>query len=223
MNFFKNRSDAGQQLAQTLLHYKNKKDTLILALPRGGVPIAFEIATVLQAPMTVFLVRKLGVPGHEEVAIGAIAEGEVRILNQDLVQQLSISESDIQYRVNQEQQELNRRLRYYRQSKPLPKLDNDTVILVDDGIATGATCKAAIHALKLLHPKKIIVATPVASKDSLEEISPLVDDVVCLATPEPFYSVGQWYQHFAQTNDHEVIRLLQSVPVKVNFEETKQV
>lgn len=222
MSLFKNRTDAGQQLAKKLLHYKNKKDVLVLALPRGGVPIAFEIATALHVPMTVFLVRKLGVPGHEELAMGAISEGNVFTLNQKLMQQLHISEEDIQYGLKKEQQELTRRLQHYRQGKQLPKLDNNTVILVDDGIATGATFKAATQALKTLHPKKIIVATPVASKDSLREIASSVDEVVCLATPEPFYGVGQWYQHFDQTSDKEVIHLLQSVPIKLDDRETKK-
>jgi len=213
MNHFKNRIDAGKQLAQQLLDYKNKKDLIVLALPRGGVPIASEIATFLHAPMTVFLVRKLGVPGHEELAMGAIAEGNVHVFNKSLVQQLNITDEDMQRVFNREQQELNRRLRYYRQDKQLPSLLNKTVILVDDGIATGATFKAAIQALKALHSKKIIAAIPVASKESLQEISRLADKAICLATPEPFYGVGQWYQNFEQISDKEVIYLLQTTPI----------
>ncbi len=167
MSLFRNRTDAGQRLAQKLLGYTNKKDLLILALPRGGVPVAFEIATVLRAPMTVFLVRKLGVPGHEEFAMGAIAEGGICLLNSNVMQQLNITEQDIQATLKKERQELDRRLQYYRQGKQLAALYDKRIILVDDGIATGATFKAAIQALKLLRPKKIILAAPVASKESL--------------------------------------------------------
>jgi predicted phosphoribosyltransferase len=167
VSLFRNRTDAGQRLAQKLLGYTNKKDLLILALPRGGVPVAFEIATVLRAPMTVFLVRKLGVPGHEEFAMGAIAEGGICLLNSNVMQQLNITEQDIQATLKKERQELDRRLQYYRQGKQLAALYDKRIILVDDGIATGATFKAAIQALKLLRPKKIILAAPVASKESL--------------------------------------------------------
>ena len=216
MSLFKNRTDAGQQLASKLLTYQNEKAILILALPRGGVPVAFEIAKVLHAPLTVFLVKKLGVPGHEEVAMGAVAEGNIHILNQDLIQQLGITEQQIQHILQKKQQELTWHLQHYRQGKCLPTLNNKTIILVDDGIATGSTFKAAIQALKTLKPKKLVIAAPVASQDSLQEIASLADETVCLATPEPFYGVGQWYQHFDQTSDEEVLYLLQTAPVKLD-------
>lgn len=216
MSLFKNRIDAGKQLAGKLLVYQNKKDTLLLALPRGGVPIAFEIAKVLNLPMTVFLVRKLGVPGHEEFAMGALAEGNIQVLNKNLVQQLRITEQQIQRVVQKEQRELSRRLQLYRDGKNLPDLKNKTVILVDDGIATGSTFKAAIQALKVIEPKKLIIASPVASQDSLDEVASLVDETIRLATPEPFYGVGQWYEHFDQTSDEEVLHLLKSASVKLN-------
>lgn len=219
MNFFKDRADAGKQLAEKLLRYQHKDHTLILALPRGGVPVAFEIAKILHAPITVFLVRKLGVPGHEELAMGAIAEGNTYLLNQTLIDQLDIQPWQISLIVEKEKQELSRRLQRYRHGKELPSLKNKTIILVDDGIATGATFKAAIQGLKRLKPKKLIVATPVASKDSLEEIRPLVDEVVCLAVPEPFYGVGQWYEQFDQTTDEEVLHFLKAAPVPLNFME----
>ncbi|APC92058.1 Phosphoribosyl transferase domain protein [Francisella sp. MA067296] len=189
--------------------YKDKKDILVLALPRGGVPVAFEIANKLHLPMTVFLVRKLGVPGNEEFAIGAIAEEDICILNQYLVQQLNISREQIQHVLQKEKQELERRLYRYRQGEKLPSLKNKTVIIVDDGIATGSTFNAAIQSLKTLKPKKIVLATPVASLDSLQNLSSQVEEVICLATPEPFYGVAQWYKNFNQTSDEEVIQLLQ--------------
>ena len=216
MSIFKDRIEAGQQLAKELLAYRNKKDLLILALPRGGVPVAFEIAKLLHAPITVFLVRKLGVPGQEELAMGAIAEGNINILDNELIHYLNITEQQVQHVLQKEQHELTRRLQHYRLGKPLPALNNKVIVLVDDGIATGATFKAAIQALKILKPKRLIVATPVASQSSLQEITALVDETVCLATPEPFYSIGQWYQYFDQTNDEEVLNLLQASPVQLN-------
>lgn len=209
MDIFTNRSDAGRRLSENLLSYRNHAQLIVLALPRGGVPVAFEIAKKLCVPMAVFLVRKLGVPGHEEVAIGAIAEGDVRILDQDLIMRLNITEQQVQNVLKKETQELKRRLQQYRHGESLPDLKEKTVILVDDGIATGFTLTAAIMAVKKLNPKKIIVAVPVASQESLQELSLLVDEVVCLMTPEPFYGVGQWYQRFDQTTDEEVIHLLQ--------------
>ncbi len=209
MKYFNDRVDAGQQLAARLTaKYKNDKDIIVLALPRGGVPIAYEVANTLHAPMTVFLVRKLGLPGNEEFAMGAIAENDTFILNQDVVSQYGITDQEIQFVLNKEKKEINRRLQTYRQGKALPSLNNKTVILIDDGIATGATCKAAIQALKNLNPKKVVLATPVASQESLQELSPLVDDLVCLASPEVFFGVGQWYRRFEQIEDEEVIRLL---------------
>ncbi len=217
MTIFKNRADAGKQLATRLLTWRDQKDVLILALPRGGVPVAFEIANVLHAPMTVFLVRKLGVPGQEELAMGAIAEGDICILNRDLINQLDITDQQVKKVVETEKQELNRRLLNYRSGKVFTSLNNKIIILVDDGIATGATCDAAIHALKIMKPKKIILATPVASQQSLKKLTSCVDETICLITPEFFYAVGHWYQHFSQTTDEEVFNLLQSISVKFNL------
>ncbi|MCD6045243.1 MAG: phosphoribosyl transferase [Gammaproteobacteria bacterium] len=216
MSIFNDRAEAGQQLAKKLLAYQNRKDLLILALPRGGVPVAFEIAKLLHAPMTVFLVRKLGVPGYEEVAMGAIAEGNIPIFNNELIHSLNVTAQQIQHILQKEQNELARRLQHYRQGKPLPALHHKIIILVDDGAATGATFKAAIHALKIFKPKKLIVAIPVASQNSLQEITSLVDEIAYLAAPEPFYGVGQWYQHFDQTSDEEVLNLLQASALQLN-------
>ncbi|AJC49469.1 phosphoribosyltransferase [Allofrancisella guangzhouensis] len=214
MNLFKSRADAGQRLAEKLTTYKGKENVLVLALPRGGVPVAFEIANTLQIPMTVFLVRKLGVPGHEEFAMGAISEEDICILDHSLIQQLNIPKEQIHRVLQKEKQELERRLDKYRQNKKLPPLKDKIIILVDDGIATGNTLKAAVQALKTLKPKKIVLAAPVASSDSIQKLSLLVDEIICLATPEPFYGVGQWYRNFQQTTDVEVLRLLQNSPKK---------
>lgn len=179
-------------------------------MPRGGVPVAYEIALALRLPMTVFLVRKLGVPRHGELAMGAIAEQGVCILNNPLIEQLGITEEQIQFIKNQEQQELERRIQCYRQGQSLASLYGKTIILVDDGIATGSTLKAAILTLNRLKPEKIVLAVPLASKESLEKLAPLVTEIVCLMTPAPFYSVGQWYESFLQTSDEEVIFLLKN-------------
>src|SRR3990167_9484590 len=178
MALFKNRSDAGKQLAKRLLDYQDKSDVLILALPRGGVPVAFEIANMLHVPMTVFLVRKLGVPGHEELAMGALAEDGYAFLNKKFISQLGITQSQINTVLEKEKNELARRLQLYRHGKKLPSLNNKIIILVDDGIATGATVQAAIQVLKLLSPKKIIVATPIASVESATALASQVDDMV---------------------------------------------
>ena len=208
MTTFKNRSDAGKQLAVRLHTYQNKPDMLILALPRGGVPVAYEIANTLHAPMTTFLVRKLGVPGHEELAMGAIAEESHLFLNEELILQLGITQSQIDGVLQSEKNELQRRLQLYRHGKKLPPLNNKIVILVDDGIATGATLRVVIQALKSMSSKKIVIATPIASADSIALLAPMVDTIVCLETPEPFYAVGQGYTQFEQVDDDEVVRLL---------------
>lgn len=212
MKRFIDRSDAGQQLAHAL---EGKPELLanaiILALPRGGVPVAYEIARRFSLPMTVFLVRKLGVPGNEEVAMGAIAEGNICILNEPLIASSHVKEHQLQTTFQREKNELERRLQRYRAGQPLPSVEGKPVILVDDGIATWATVKAAVSALKMLQPKKIVLAVPVASQDSIQGLSSLVDEVICLATPMPFYGVGWWYQSFQQTTDQEVLALLQHV------------
>ncbi|BAY47787.1 hypothetical protein SAMD00079811_54060 [Scytonema sp. HK-05] len=205
---YKNRKAAGQILAKELAAYANRQDVLVLALPRGGVPVAFEVAKALNAPLDVFVVRKLGVPEQQELAMGAIASGGVRVLNEDIVRSLGISEAAINQVVAKEQQELERRERLYRGDRPVPSLHERTVILVDDGLATGATMRAAVVALQQQKPAKIIVAVPVSASETCQEFQSKVDEVVCAATPSPFYSVGLWYEDFPQTTDEEVRVLL---------------
>lgn len=205
---YKNRKAAGQILAKELAAYANRQDVLVLALPRGGVPVAFEVAKALNAPLNVFVVRKLGVPEQQELAMGAIASGGVRVLNENIVRSLGISEAAINQVVAKEQQELERRERLYRGVHPVPTLHERTVILVDDGLATGATMRAAVVALQQQKPAKIIVAVPVSASETCQEFQSKVDEVVCAATPNPFYSVGLWYEDFPQTTDQEVRDLL---------------
>jgi predicted phosphoribosyltransferase len=205
---FRDRTDAGRQLAERLAAYVNRPDVLVLALPRGGVPVAFEVARSLGTPLDVFLVRKLGLPRHEELAMGAVATGGVRVLNDEIVRGLGIQEGEIEAVVAREQQELARRERLYRDRRPAPEVEDKTVILVDDGLATGATMRAALRALKQQHPARIIVAVPTASPDTSEALKAEADEVVCVITPEPFLAVGYWYDDFAQTTDAEVRELL---------------
>jgi putative phosphoribosyl transferase len=204
---FRDRSQAGQLLAERLLEYTNS-DVLILALPRGGVPVGFEIAKALHARLEVFLVRKLGVPGQEELAMGAVASGGVRVLNEDIVQSLAITPVMIEQVATRETAELERREKAYRGHEPFPDLKGKTVICVDDGIATGATMRAAIAALRQAQPATLIVAAPTSARDTYEQLSQEADKVVCLATPEPYVAVGLWYEQFPQTSDDEVKRLL---------------
>lgn len=207
---FADRQDAGQKLAEKLTEYAGRDDVIILALPRGGVPVAFEVAKKLNAPLDVFLVRKLGVPGHEELAMGAIASGGTRVLNQDVVGPLRIPEQTIDDVARVEQAELERRERAYRDDRPLPAVKDRAVILIDDGLATGATMRAAVAALRLLEPKELIVAVPVSAPETCDELRDEADTVVCAVTPRPFYGVGMWYSDFSQTTDEEVRDLLQS-------------
>jgi erythromycin esterase-like protein/predicted phosphoribosyltransferase len=205
---FRDRSEAGRQLAAKLAAYANRPDVLVLGLPRGGVPVAYEVARALGAPLDVFIVRKLGVPGYEELAMGAVATGGVRVLNEALVQKLGIPEYVIEVVAAREQEELKRRERLYRGGRPLPDVRGRTVILVDDGLATGATMQAAIKALKQQDPARIVVAVPIASRETCEELRAEVDEVICAVTPEPFQAVGLWYEDFSQTTDEEVRALL---------------
>lgn len=207
---FKDRTAAGQLLADKLRAYANCPDVLVLALPRGGVPVAKEVAKALNVTLDVFLVRKLGVPGQEELAMGAIASGGVRVLNDKVVQELKISEVALDQVAAIEQQELERRERLYRDERPFPVLHGRTVILVDDGLATGATMRAAIVALRQLQPARIVVSVPISSSETCREIGAMVDDIVCASTPRPFYSVGRWYDNFSQTTDEEVRDLLKN-------------
>src|SRR5215217_3762274 len=205
---FHDRYDAGRQLAERLRVYANRPDTIVLALPRGGVPVGYEVARALHIPFDVFLVRKLGVPGHEELAMGAIASDGVRVLNEEVVQNLGISEAVIDTVAAIERRELSRRERLYRGSQPPPEVRGKTVILVDDGLATGSTMRAAVEALRQLRAARIVVATPVAAPSVCDAFQELVDEMVCSITPEPFYAVGLWYEEFGQTSDDEVRRLL---------------
>ena len=205
---FRNRREAGRKLAEKLAAYANRPDVLVLALPRGGVPVAYEVARALGAPLDVFVVRKLGVPGYEELAMGAIATGEVRVLNDDLVVRLGIPEYLIDAVTAREQEELKRRERLYRGGRPVPDVRDRTVILVDDGLATGSTMLAAVRALRQLQPARIVVAVPVAAADTCRALGAEADEVVCAVTPEPFRAVGLWYEDFSQTTDEEVRDLL---------------
>jgi putative phosphoribosyl transferase len=206
---FRNRAHAGQVLATLLTDYADRDDVVVLALPRGGVPVAFEIAQALHTPMDVFLVRKLGLPGQEELAMGAIASGGVRVLNDEVVGYLGIPQSVIDSVAHTETQELERRERIYRGARAAPDVRGRTVILVDDGLATGSTMRAAIAALRQQQPARIIVAVPTAAASTCQELQKEVDRVICAATPEPFYGVGQWYEDFSQTTDDEVGHLLE--------------
>jgi putative phosphoribosyl transferase len=205
---FDDRRHAGQVLAQKLDHYRSRTDVLVLALPRGGVPVAFEVAQALNAPMDIFVVRKLGVPGNEEYAMGAIATGGVRVLNEEARRYLRISDEVIDAVALREQKELERRERAYRGERGAPNLEGRTVILVDDGLATGSTMRAAAAAVKAQEPARIVVAVPVSAADTCEELRSEVDEIVCAAMPEPFFGVGRWYHDFSQTSDEEVHRLL---------------
>jgi putative phosphoribosyl transferase len=206
--YYRNRMEAGRQLAAQLIAYANRPQVVVLALPRGGVPVAFAVAEALNAPLDVFLVRKLGLPGHEELAIGAIATGGVRVLNENVVHTLHVPDAVIDAVTAQEQRELERRERCYRDDRPPLDVRGYTVILVDDGMATGATMRAVAVALRQRHPARIVVAVPVAAGTTCEEFRAEVDDIICAATPEPFYGVGLWYDDFSQTSDAEVRDLL---------------
>jgi predicted phosphoribosyltransferase len=208
MALFRDRRDAGRKLAQELKEYANRPDVVVLALPRGGVPVAYEVAKALKAPLDIFLVRKLGVPGHEELAMGAIASGGVRVLNDTVVDALNIPERLIDAVAEKEQRELERRERAYRGDRPKPEVRGKTVILVDDGLATGASMRAAVEALRAQDPARIVVAVPTAAPETCEAFEDTVEEVVCAETPQPFFGVGFWYQDFSQTSDEEVRTLL---------------
>ncbi|MGQ0562669.1 MAG: phosphoribosyltransferase [Gemmatimonadota bacterium] len=208
-NRFRNRSDAGRRLGAALAKYATRDDVIVLGLPRGGVPVAFEVANAIGAPLDVFVVRKLGLPGHEELAMGAIASGGVRLLNEEVVGMYHVSDRDLERVTRQEQQELERREKQYRGEQPFPGLEGKTVVIVDDGLATGSTMRAAVEALRKRGAARIVVAVPVAAPETCEALATVADEIVCAETPEPFYAVGLWYEDFSQTSDEEVHDILE--------------
>jgi len=205
---FRDRIDAGRRLAAKLALYAGRPDVIVLALPRGGVPVGYEVARALVAPLDVFLVRKLGVPGREELAMGAIASGGVRVLNEDVVSELGIPQHWVDIVAARELEELRRRETAYRDGRLAPDVGGKTVILVDDGLATGASMRAGVAALRKLGPARIVVAVPVGASQTCDEFRLIADEVVCAETPDPFYAVGSWYSDFDQTTDDEVRELL---------------
>jgi len=211
--YFHDRADAGRTLARSLQRYKNLADVIVLALPRGGVPVAIEVARELNAPLDVFIVRKLGVPGHEELGMGAIASGGIRVFNESIIRELGISDEVRDLVTARERTELERRERLYRDDRPPPQIQGKTVIIVDDGLATGFSMKAAVTALREQHPARLIVAVPTAPVATCSELKKMADEVVCGLTPEPFYAVGGSYVDFRQVTDEEVRSLLNTATV----------
>jgi putative phosphoribosyl transferase len=206
---FANRREAGKELAAKLRAYHGRTDVVVLALPRGGVPVAFEVAEALEAPLDIFVVRKLGMPGQPEYAIGAIASGGVRVLSEEAIRWHGIARVQIETIAREELAELGRREREYRQGRALTDLQRRTVILVDDGLATGSSMRAAVQAVRVHKPARVIVAVPVGAPSTCQEFADIADETVCARTPEPFSAVGLWYRDFSQTTDDEVRSLLQ--------------
>jgi len=211
---FRDRTEAGQLLAAKLGKYADTPNMLVLGLPRGGVPVAYEVAKALHAPLDVFLVRKLGLPGNEELAMGAIASGGVRVVNDEIKRVLQVPDEVIDQVSAEEEEELERRQLAYRGSRPPIKVRGRTVILVDDGLATGSTMRAAVEALRRQRPARVVVAVPVGAAETCAELERAADEVVCARTPEPFYAVGVWYDDFSQTSDAEVRELLEQATEK---------
>lgn len=208
MPLFMDRTDAGRRLAAALEHYRGRDDLVVLALPRGGVPVAYEVARALDAPLDVYVVRKLGTPGRAELAMGAIASGGVMVRNEDIIRHLGISDAQAEAVAERERAELERRERIYRGGREPLDVRGKTVLLVDDGLATGATMRAAVSALAPREPAAVVVAVPTAAPETCDEFRGMVDEVVCVETPQPFLGVGRWYRHFSQTTDEEVQDLL---------------
>ena len=208
MTVFRDRTDAGKRLAKELMKYAGRPDVIVLALPRGGVPVGYQVARALRVPLDIFLVRKLGVPDQEELAMGAIASGGIRVLNQDIIRLLDIPEGVIEAATAREQKEIERREHAYRGDRPKPEIRGRTIIIVDDGLATGATMRAAVRALRVQSPSTIIVAVPTGAPDTCEELQKEADDAICLTKPYPFFSIGSWYDDFSQTTDEEVKSIL---------------
>jgi putative phosphoribosyl transferase len=209
MERFTDRRDAGRLLAQKLSAYAGQTDVIILALPRGGVPVAYEVALALNAPLDIFLVRKLGLPGREELAIGAIASGGIRVLNEDIIRILGVPEEVINIVARNELQELGRREHNYRGDRPAPELHDRKVILIDDGLATGASMRAAVVGVRVQRPARIVIAVPAASPELCNAFQFEVDEMFCAMTPEPFYGLSRWYEDFSQTTDAEVRMFLE--------------
>jgi putative phosphoribosyl transferase len=216
---FPNRTEAGRGLAMRLRNYADRKDVTVLGIPRGGVPVAFEVARMLKAPLDILVLRKLGVPGHEELGFGAIASGGIRALNPEIVEALRISPLDIEAVTSREAKELKRRERVYRGDRPALDVRGRTVIVVDDGIATGSGMRAAVNALRQMKPARIIIAVPVAPASTCDHLGQEVDDLVCLAMPDPFYGVGQFYYDFSQVSDREVNDLLDRAAREIHKQE----
>jgi predicted phosphoribosyltransferase len=205
---YQDRIEAGQQLAAKLMAYANRPDVLVLGLARGGVPVAFEVAEALGVPLDVFVVRKLGVPGCEELAMGAIASGGARVLNEDVIRQLDIVPEFMHTVAAREQRILEYREHFYRGKQAAPTVQGRTILLVDDGLATGATMRAAVAALRRRQPARLVIAVPVAARSTCSALRAVADEVICAATPEPFHAVGAWYEDFSATSDAEVRDLL---------------
>jgi putative phosphoribosyl transferase len=206
--YFYDRFDAGRRLAERLARYRDRVDVFVLALPRGGVPVAFEVAKALHAPLDVFLVRKLGLPGHEELAMGAVANGNIEVLNEEVVGPRRISQELIASVAQRERERIRQQREFYRHGAPPPDVEGQVAILVDDGLATGATMRAALAALRKQRPKRLIIAVPVGALETCNELKREADEVVCLLSPHQFYSVGMWYRDFGPTSDDTVKQLL---------------
>jgi putative phosphoribosyl transferase len=209
---FRDRVDAGRQLAARLTEFAGRQDVVVLGLPRGGIPVAHEVATLLGVPLDVFLVRKLGVPGQSELAMGAIASGGVEVLSHEMIRDLGIPQALVVQVAVKERVELERRDSLYRAGRAAAIVEGRTVLLIDDGVATGSTMEAGIVALRHLAPARLVVAVPVGARETCERLRSIADQVVCVATPVPFEAVGAWYEEFSQTTDDEVIRLLGTAP-----------
>jgi putative phosphoribosyl transferase len=209
MTHFKDRRDAGKKLAQKLMHYAARPEAIVLALPRGGVPVGHEVARALNVPLDILVVRKLGLPGREELALGAIASGGIRVLNTDIIRMLNVPREVINLVATRERQELQRREYGYRGDRSAVEVQDRTVILIDDGLATGASMRAAVAGLRTQHPARIVVAVPTAAREACEAFRNQVDEIVCVHTPEPFHGVGRWYDDFSQVSDEDVQVLLE--------------